>query len=373
LWVNLFIASELNASDQGLRLRQETQFPDEAATTLTLSLDAPRGFALHLRHPSWVPATQFKIRVNGDSIDVRSEPSSYAVVEREWRDGDRVEIELPMHTRLERLPDGSDYAAVMHGPILLAAKTGDNDLDGLVADGSRMGHAAPGPFEPLDAAPMLVGDPGDMTARIQPVPGKPLHFTAANLIRPNSFDTLELEPFFRVHDARYMMYWRVASPDEYEQVVADLRAGEQTRLALDRRTVDLVIPGEQQPEVEHNFAGGDSHTGHSFGRSWRAANDWFAYELNARGESNLELQLTHWGHAWTAESFTVELNGTLLGTVSVPGNQGERFVTETLTLPAELVAAAENGILRLTFRPAGDSSRVPPIYEVRLVRPDTGN
>src|SRR5690606_15219707 len=99
----------------------------------------------------------------------------YAVIEREWHDGDRIEIALPMSTRLERLPDGSDYAAVMHGPILLAAKTGTDDLAGLIADGSRMGHAAPGPFKSLDAAPMLVGSFNDIPAQLRPRADQPLH------------------------------------------------------------------------------------------------------------------------------------------------------------------------------------------------------
>jgi len=370
LWVNLFIASELKADAQGLRVRQETRFPDEEATRLTLSLKAPRTFALHVRHPFWISARQFAVRVNGKAVAVESQPSSYAVIEREWHDGDRVEIALPMSTRLERLPDGSDYAAIMHGPILLAARTGTEGLTGLIADGSRMGHAAPGPFEPLDGAPMLVGDFDKMAAQIEPVAGKPLHFTAASLIRPNSFDAVELEPFFRVHDARYMMYWRIASPDQYDHVVAGLHASEAARLALESRTVDLVRPGEQQPEVEHNFTAGDSSSGSQFGRSYRTAKDWFGYELNAHREPALALQLTHWGNAWSAEAFTVAVNGTIIGSVAVPGNEGERFVTNTVTIPAELLRNAAGGRMKVSFHAAKGSPHVPSLYEVRLVRPE---
>jgi len=64
--------------------------------------------------------------------------------------------------------------------------------------------------------------PSDLVSHIQPVPGKPLHFTAAGLIRPDLFDPVQLEPFFGIHDARYMMYWRIVSPDAYSQVVEDV-------------------------------------------------------------------------------------------------------------------------------------------------------
>ncbi len=364
LWVNLFIASQLEAGN-GLGIRQETAFPDAESTRLTLSLDAPRRFALHLRQPNWVNAADFAVIVNGERQRLRPATDGYVTVEREWRDGDVVELTLPMTTRLERLPDGSDYAAILHGPILLAAKTSTDDLAGLVADDSRMGHAAPGAFKPLDAAPMLVGNPNNVAAAIRPVPGEPLHFTAATVIRPDSFDTLVLKPFFRVHDARYMMYWRVASAADYDQVVADLHASEAARLALDARTIDLVMPGEQQPEVEHDFAGGDSWQGHSFGRSNRSANDWFSYRLNPRGETALELQLTYWGNAWRPEHLAVEINGTPLATVTVPGNEGEAFITKSLALPASLPS---NAPFTITFRPGEGSERTPALYEVRLLK-----
>jgi len=54
-----------------------------------------------------------------------------------------------MENRLEELPNVPQYVAVMHGPILLAAKTGTQDMAGLIADASRWGHIANGPLIPL--------------------------------------------------------------------------------------------------------------------------------------------------------------------------------------------------------------------------------
>lgn len=366
LRVNLFIASELDWTARGITVRQETQFPDEATSTLTLSLSHPQTFALHVRHPVWVGDGPFQIQINGEPVEVSSSPASYAKIEREWQDGDRIEVALPMRTHLERLPDGSDYAAILHGPILLGAQTSTEDLDGLLADDARMAHVAPGPFRATDAAPMLVGDPATLTTQIKPVAGKSLHFTAPELIRPDTFDRLELKPFFRIHDARYMMYWRLASDAGYAQIVTGLKAEEQARIALDQRTVDLVVPGEQQPEVEHAFAGGDSYTGYEFGRPWRAANDWFGYTLNPRGESELTLQLTHWGQAWQPRTYTVEINDTVIGTVDVSGRDGENFIEYPLTIPARI---ARDQPLRVIFR-AEEDSNVPSLYEVRLIRPE---
>ena len=365
LRVNLFIASELNWADRGITVEQRTTFPDEPGTHLTLRMDSPQSFALQVRHPVWVGPDGLRIRVNGKLVETTSTPSSYANVDRRWQDGDTVEVDLPMRTVLERLPDGSNHAAFVHGPILLAARTGTEDLDGLIADDARMAHVAPGPFRPLNAAPMLVGSAATMAAALEPVPDRPLHFTAADLIQPDTFDALKLEPFFRIHDARYMMYWQVVSPDEYDEVIIALQTKEQARLALAARTVDLITPGEQQPEVEHAFRGGDSYSGYTFGRSWRAAREWFGYELNGHGETSLQLRLTHWGQAWSPLAYTVEINGQEVGDVNVSGREGENFIDHHVEVPAQVSTA---GPMQVTFRAQPDSP-VPPLYEIRLIRP----
>ena len=185
LFVNLFVASELKWPERGLTVRQDTTFPDEPRTRLRLTLAQPRQFVVHVRHPAWVAEGAFRVTINGQAWPARSTPSSYVAIDRSWRDGDRIEIELPMRTRLERLPDGSDYAAIMHGPILLAAKTGTERLDGLIAGPGRMEHRSEGPYEPLGDAPMLVGDDvASLAARVEPVPGRPLTFRAPGAIRP---------------------------------------------------------------------------------------------------------------------------------------------------------------------------------------------
>ena len=79
-------------------------------------------------------------------------------------DGDRIEIALPMRNTVERLPDGSDWVAILDGPILLAHPAGTNDLVGLRADDVRMAHVASGPSVPLDKVPVLLSSVADLPA-----------------------------------------------------------------------------------------------------------------------------------------------------------------------------------------------------------------
>ncbi|MFT3829010.1 MAG: glycoside hydrolase family 127 protein [Opitutaceae bacterium] len=365
LFVNLFVASELDWRERGVRVRQETRFPDEAATRLTIATAKPQRFALNVRHPGWVAPGALVVRVNGERQALASSPASYVRLELEWRDGDRVELELPMRTTLERLPDGSDFVAVLHGPIVLAAKTGTEDLVGLVANDARMGHAAHGPLEPLDGAPMLVGDPEQLATAIRPVAGQPLTFVANELIRPEAFRGLELVPFFRVHDARYMLYWRTATPEAYPRILAEQAASEKAQLELEARTLDHVAPGEQQPEVEHAFAGEKSASGVTAGRRWRDAAGWFSYQLKAPAGPPLELVVTYHQRE-RKRAFDIVVNGRVIASVAPNEQPVDRFADVAYLLPAELAAQA-GGAVTVKFV-AKDGARTASIYGVRLVK-----
>ncbi|OHB64877.1 MAG: hypothetical protein A2168_07035 [Planctomycetes bacterium RBG_13_50_24] len=228
LYVNLFIASELKWHEKGLTLRQETRFPDEPRTSLIFSAAEPVTLTLKIRYPVWVEQGGVAIKINGRSIPNKVEPSRYISIRRTWTQSDRVEIELPMQTSIERLPDGSDYVAILHGPIVLAAKTSQENLDGLRAEQGRWVHIPNGPLVPLNQAPVLVTeDVNTLSEQIRPVPDKPMTFSAASVIQPKACQSLELIPFYRVHDARYMIYWRLASPQRYNEIVRQLKAEEQ--------------------------------------------------------------------------------------------------------------------------------------------------
>jgi uncharacterized protein len=368
LFLNLFIASALRWPERELELRQETSFPDETQTRLVLSLRRPQRFTLRVRHPSWVPAGAFQIRVNGEPWRDDSTPSSYAAITREWHDADRVEIELPMRTALERLPDGSDYVAILRGPIVLAARTGTEQLDGLVAGDGRMAHVSPGPYLPLDAAPMLVGDPATLADRIRPVTARPMTFTATDIIRPAQAHDLELVPFFRVHDSRYIVYWRAVAPSDYAKVVAQLEAEEKQRLALEVRTLDRVTPGEQQPEVEHKVQGEGATTGVANGRTWREASGWFGYELripaSVKADTPLALLVT-FSDGQRDRRFDILVNDRAIASVALDGRRPDRFTDVTYPIPPEIVLAT-NGVLTVKFV-AKPGSRAGAVYEVRLL------
>ena len=148
LYVNLFIPSRLDWPEQDLVVRQENRFPDTSGTRIVFERDAD--VRLELRYPSWATAARPELRINGQAISVEAAPGRYIGIERHWQAGDTVELSLPMDIRAEALPDGSDYYAILFGPVVLAAKTRpiDGETQDYFADDSRMGHIAAGPICP---------------------------------------------------------------------------------------------------------------------------------------------------------------------------------------------------------------------------------
>jgi len=212
LYVNLFIPSELSVPNIGMVLRQETTFPDEASTQLKLQIKKPVTFTLNIRHPIWVNTDDLTVKVNGRSIDIESTPSSYAAIRREWKNGDTIDVELPMHTRVERLPDGSDWVAILYGPIVLVKPGNTDNMDGLFTDDGRMAHVAQGPMIPLDKVPALLATEEEVISHVVPDRSAgSLHFRIMNVIEPAEPEGLPLVPFFRLHERRYQMYWELKS------------------------------------------------------------------------------------------------------------------------------------------------------------------
>lgn len=209
LYVNLFVASELNWRDKGVVIRQDTEFPSQEGTRLTVVSGKGR-FKLFIRCPGWIKTGTMTVYVNGKPLKVYGIPSSYVAIDRKWKKGDVVEVGLPMQNTVEHMPNVPDYIAIMHGPILLGMRTGTEDLAGLLADDGRWSQYAAGTKLPVDQAPILVCDDVDHIGNhIRPVPGKPLHFRFEGIEMLNPIDA-DLEPFSGIHDSRYQIYWHAA-------------------------------------------------------------------------------------------------------------------------------------------------------------------
>ncbi len=366
LYVNLFVASELNWQERGIQLRQETTFPYSESSRITITKGKGQ-FALQLRYPGWVKPGQFSVKVNGKPVSIVTGPASYVTIDRQWKKGDVVDILFPMHNSVKYLPNMPQYIALMHGPIMLAMKTGTEDLAMLIADDSRFGQLAVGKKLPIDQAPILVNkDVESIANQLQPIAGKPLHFNLTtkmvNEIRN------ELMPFFELHDARYMMYWLALSEDSYKDYLSNLAKQEQERQALEARTTDKVQPGEQQPESDHFMETDQSTVGNTNDVFFRDARDghYFSYLMQTGGKTNLSLRLKYWGVGdWKNPEFDILVDDVLMTSINLTGKyRTSQFKYEEYPIPAQLLKGKKQVRIKFVAKP---HKQVGEIYEVRLI------
>lgn len=364
LYVNLFVASELNWKDRKMVIRQQTAFP--YAETSVVEVAKGKGtFILKVRKPFWCE----NFTVKGVGFDADSyEENGFVCMKRKWKKGDQVKISMPMHAYIKPMINVPQYVAIMYGPILLGMKTGTEDMRSLIADDSRFGQYAGGKKLALDEAPILLPKHlDDIAKNLKPVPGKPLHFKLATHME-NTIDG-ELQPFFEIHDSRYMMYWLALGENDYKAYMQKLADEEKARQALEARTVDKVNPGEQQPETDHRMETDDSNKGNTDGIFFRDAKDghYFSYLMQTKGETNLSLQLKFWGQdEWRTSEFDIYVNDKLLCSVNNSHRwRTTQFKTVDYAIPSEFVKGKKE--IRVKFV-AHKGKQVGQIYGVRLVK-----
>jgi uncharacterized protein len=370
LYLNLFIASELNWKKKGITVTQNTKFPGEEATTLTIYTKKETAFTLMVRHPFWVTATDFKIFVNGKMLDIPSNPSSYAAISRKWKNGDVVKVILPMRARLKKLINVPHYYAFMYGPVLLGAKTGTEDIPYFIAGSGRWEHIPYGKMLPLNEAPIIIEDDiASITDKLVPIEGKPLTFSTSdiNMLNAKGKDLI-LEPFYGIQDSRYMMYWYTLTHNGYKEVLDSLAEEEKKKLDLESRTVDFVQPGQQQPEADHFMEAINSKTGVNMDEFWREASDdgHFSYELKTDGETNLSLLLRFWGSNWGNHTFDILIDGEKLATENVKKWNISDFREEVYPIPSIMLEGKEK--IRVKFQ-APENGTAGAIYFIRLFKP----
>jgi DUF1680 family protein len=203
LWVNLFIPSVVSWKEMGLTLRQTTAFPASPVTQFAATVERPVRARLNVRQPAW--CTGMSVHVNGHRRNGEAAANGYVEIEREWRTGDLVEIQLPMTLRTEPLPGTNDVLAFVYGPIVLAGRLGRQGLspgNQIIVNERESGTM-------LNAAveiPVLVGDRAKLPNRIRQDSHDPLIFRTSGVGRPRD---VELAPFYRLAHERYNLYWTV--------------------------------------------------------------------------------------------------------------------------------------------------------------------
>jgi uncharacterized protein len=352
LWVNLFIASELNWRDKHVIVRQETSFPESPKTTLKVQADEPTEFELRLRVPHWA-TSGVTLSINGEPQPVTAQASSYFAIRRTWSDGDRIEYEMPMRLWLSPLPGDSNHAAILYGPLVLAGELGKVDApDDMVYTTENWFQF---PEDRIVDEPLLVTNDRDPAKWIAPVQDEPLTFRTQGVGRPND---VTLIPYYRLWDQKYAIYWQIVGDAEFERTNADRQQRQlarthqlERRAALEAHQLDAVAIGDKESELRHKLQFEDSRSGERSGYRWRDAGPQgrFEYRLAVEPDAPVVLLCRYWGSDKGRE-FDIFVDGQLLATQSLNRQRPEEFVDVEYNIPAEMTQGKASVVVRFAGR-----------------------
>ena len=354
LYVNLFIPSTLEWGD--INIEQSTSFPDEEGTSVIVTSKKGKNkkFTLNIRVPEWVNEGELSLTINGKTEKVNI-ADGYVKVNRSWKDGDKLHISMPMHLRAIDMPDNSHNYSFLYGPIVLASRMGTQRQDGMFADDSRGGHIAQGPRLPLQNMPVVVGSTEDILSHITKTDGK-MEFTLKG-VSPENYEGMKLEPFYRIHESRYMVYWPVLSASEVAKRQEEVARQESIAQALEARTADKVTCGEQQPESDHFVKMEWSDTGNDGGVQWRETRQWFSYRMKTNGRKVTAVRIAF--RPENNRDARVLIGDTEIGLFATAPNG----IIE-LPVKSDIIGKSETVTLKIA---KGNKNITPHIYEVRLI------
>ncbi len=346
LYVNLFVPSELNWKQRGMTVRQETQFPEQENTTLSIKLDKPQTLTLKLRIPGW--ATDAKVSINDTPAPGPVTPGSYKVITRTWNNGDRVRLDLPMHLRLQAMPDDPGMVAILYGPVVLCGDLG-KETSHRTRNNAQLLH------EKANALPVLLTDADSNVSEAHAVPGRPLCWTVTTGTGP-----VELVPLYQLFGERYTVYWRGINKQsdayrDWQNAKATEAADE---AAAEARVVDRVQISDPASESQHGLASERSTAGEFDGRPWRhAPGGWFSYDLAVQPDGINTLSCDYWGSD-TGRDFDVIVDGKKIATESLSNKKPGELLEVKYPLPQELTAGKQKVTVRFEAHPGSTAGGV---------------
>ncbi|HEY6806368.1 MAG TPA: beta-L-arabinofuranosidase domain-containing protein [Pyrinomonadaceae bacterium] len=354
LWINLYVPSTATWASAGATLNMNTGFPEGDKATLKVTLQRSKPLILSFRRPLWA-GDGFQVMVNGKPFKVTGKPGSYVDIKRTWKTGDIVSLTLPKVLHVEGLPDNKNRAALLWGPLVLAAD---------------LGPERRGPGDPI---PSFVSGDKQIGDWLQPVADKfgIFHTVSVGRTDDNNEREVEFVPFYRLHRRTYGIYFDLYSNDAWSKKLADIAAAQKKQQLLEAATIAYVSPGDAEKEKSFNQQGEETNQDRALGRPGRRGRKWFSYELPVDSSQPIAVVVTYNTDERGKRSTEIMVDGQRVGEQSIerspPGNAVGRFFDVDYKLPAELVKDKKK--ITVKFQATG-GNETATVFGVRTVRAD---
>jgi len=355
-WIGLYAPSIARWESAGVEVEMKTDFPIGSAASVKITTKTPKKFTLALRRPYWA-GDGFTVKVNSQPVTGLPPADSYVKIDRLWRKGDTVDLNLPKELHKELLPDNPSRMALMWGPLVLA---GDLGAEAREDDDEK---APPAPSAP----PLVVADQS-IQHWLKPEAQKPGWFKTSGV---GLGQDIEFAPFYELPRRRYAVYWDVFTPEEWSKQSAEYKVEQQKQQKLQAATIAFAQPGEMQSERDFNEQGEDSAPLLWRGRHGRGGKGWFSFDMPVENGHPLALWVTYGGPGWGKSTFDILINSKKVGDrVDLPRSPEQEvpFADVEYTIPADLVAGKNTITVRFQ---ATDGNHIRGVFGVRTVRADT--
>ncbi|KQO10733.1 beta-L-arabinofuranosidase domain-containing protein [Paenibacillus sp. Leaf72] len=296
LYVNLYMASELEWKAKGLVIRQETSFPYSDTVKLVIA-EGTAEANLKLRVPSWLPCELVAV-VNGERKYVEKQ-AGYLTISGTWSKGDHIIVTLPLALRKYTAKDSASKIAFLYGPIVLAGRFGADGLpEDTIVDETALS------MKTADV-PVLWTESENLSDFIRLKDAETLTFEIAKEVTSDGKGAA-LVPFYALHHEFYTLYWNLN--DE----------GDAFEKKLNKVTIDSVQPDGQQDEIGHQLQGNcltspyngsftdNQNKLHMWREAFGVSDAYFSYRLAVDGSNKNNLCVAYWG----GDHFRFEHEGT---------------------------------------------------------------
>ncbi len=344
VYINLFIPSILNFKDKGISIKQQSNLPESNKITFTINAAKPVLMPIKIRKPKW--SSTEKVSVNGVSQPETINDEGYIVLNRKWKTGDVISLQLSENIYTEAIPDNANRKAVFYGPVLLAGILGDKEPD------------------PVTGVPVLVTSETDPNKWLQMVDPEQLSFNTKNIGRPNE---VKLMPFNQTKNEYYTVYWDVFTPEKWADQQKTYDAEKKKQQEMEIRTVDILRLGEMQPERDHNFVSEKATMGEDHTKKWRATeeNGYLSYEMKIDPNAQNTLINTYWGMDNRGRKFDILVDGVPIGSEDLNQYKESRFYDISYKIPIERTKGKKKIVIKLVPQ---KSNSVGPVYGSKVVR-----
>jgi hypothetical protein len=264
----------------------------------------------------------------------------YAVIDRRWKAGDRIELTLPLDLRIESAPGDPDTIAILRGPLVLAGDLGS------VKD----------PWDSPD--PALVGT--DLLAAFAPENAPQAVYRTSGIARPAD---LRFVPFFSQYERRSAVYFRRFTDAQWNVEQAAFLAEQARQRDIAARSVDVMHLGEMQPERDHALTSDISYPATYRGRNGRDARSGGFFEFTMKVKPGpLVLQATYWGDE-RPRDFDVLVDNQRVATQHLGHDHPGKFFDVEYPLAEPLTKG--KATIKVRFVPHSGSA-AGPVFGVRL-------